>query len=148
MRTTNDVVDRLRRPVDHVEYEAIRRLWTAHSMAEDARDIQGLMATLTDDCTYVVENKGVSWTGKQGATEFYRQLLTAFPDIHFDLQDIVIGPQGVFERARVTATHQLAWLDVPATGGPVEFDVLILFPWDPVQRLFTGEHVWVFERDR
>jgi predicted ester cyclase len=125
-----------------VEYEAIRRLWTAHSMAEDARDINGLMATLTDDCQYVVENKGITWEGKQGATRFYQQLLTAFPDIRFDLQHIVVGPQGVFEQAHVTGTHKAAWLDMPATGERVEFDVIILFPWDPARRRFTGERVW------
>jgi predicted ester cyclase len=111
-------------------------------MAEDARDIGGLMATLTDDCLYVVENKGVTWEGKQGATRFYQQLLTAFPDIRFDLQHIVVGPQGVFEQAHVTGTHKAAWLDMPPTGKRVEFDVIILFPWDPARRLFTGERVW------
>jgi len=31
-------------------------------------------------------------------------------DIHFDLQSIVIGPQGVCEEARVTGTHKAKWL--------------------------------------
>jgi ketosteroid isomerase-like protein len=80
--------------MDPDEYRAIRQLWIAHSIAEDSRDIPGLMATLTEDCVYTVVNKGVDWHGKAGATQFYTQLLTAFPDIHFDLQNIVIGPQG------------------------------------------------------
>lgn len=138
-----DVVKVLRRRTDPAEHAAIQRLWIAHSLAEDAHDIPGLMATLTDDCVYTVVNKDVFWHGKEGATRFYQELLTAFPDIHFDLQHIVIGPQGVFEEAFVTSTYVAQWLDMPQpTGQHVEFNVTILFPWDPNQRLFTGERVY------
>ena len=96
------ILKQLRRKVDSDEYKTIRQLWMDHSIAEDARDIPGLMATLTEDCVYTVANNNVSWRGKEGATRFYQELLTSFPDIHFDLQNIVIGPQGVFEEAHVT----------------------------------------------
>jgi predicted ester cyclase len=139
----SDVVKSIRRRVDPEDYRAIRRLWIAHSMAEDAHDIPGLMATLTEDCVYTVVNSGVSWHGKAGATQFYQQLLGAFPDIHFDLQNIVIGPQGVFEEAFVTGTYEAQWLDMPSPKGQhLEFAVTILFPWDPEHRLFTGERVY------
>jgi predicted ester cyclase len=140
-----DVIKLLRRRIDPDEYRSIRQLWIAHSIAEDSRDIPGLIATLTEDCVYTVVNKGVDWHGKAGATRFYQQLLTAFPDIHFDLQNIIIGPQGVFEEAFVTGTYQSQWLDMPAPQGQhIEFTVTILFPWDPVQKLFTGERVYFF----
>lgn len=139
------IIKQLRRKVDPDEYKAIRQLWIEHSIAEDARDIPGLMATLTEDCVYTVANNGVSWRGKAGATQFYQQLLTAFPDIHFDLQQIVIGPQGVFEEAHVTATYQSQWLDMaPPNGQPIQFDVSLLFPWDSKRRLFTGERIYFF----
>jgi predicted ester cyclase len=143
-----EVLAQLRRPVDPGEYEAIRKLWIAHSVAEDARDIPSLMATLTEDCLYTVVNKGVEWRGKDGATRFYQELLGAFPDIHFDLQHIVIGPQGVYEEAHVTATHQGRWLDLAPTGQRTEFRVSILFPWDAGRRLFTGERVYFFRLER
>ena len=131
----------LRRQLQEGEYAKIRRLWMAHSIAEDQRDIPGLMATLTEDCVYTVLNTGMVWEGKEGATRFYTELLTAFPDVHFELQNIVIGPQGVCEEAHVTGTHEQDWLHLPATGGPVAFDVIIFFPWDPERELFTGERV-------
>ena len=135
----------IRQRVDSEEYRAIRRLWIAHSLAEDSHDIPGLMATLTEDCVYTVVNSGVSWQGKAGATQFYQQLLGAFPDIHFDLQSIVIGPQGVFEEAFVTGTYESQWLDMPPPHGQwIEFSVTILFPWDPGQKLFTGERIFFF----
>jgi len=131
--------------MDADEYRLIRQLWIAHSLAEDSHDIPGLMATLTEDCTYTVVNKGVDWHGKAGATQFYQQLLGSFPDIHFDLQNIVIGPQGVFEEANVTGTYQVQWLDLPEPNGQhVNFAVTILFPWDPDQQLFSGERIYFF----
>lgn len=143
----SDVVKSIRRRVDPDDYRAIRRLWIAHSIAEDAHDIPGLMATLTEDCVYTVANTGTVWQGKPGATQFYQQLLGAFPDIHFDLQNIVIGPQGVFEEAFVTGTYQSQWLDMPSPHGQrVEFAVTILFPWDRKRHLFTGERIYFFLR--
>ena len=138
----SDIIKQIRIQPDPKRHRAIRRLWIAHSTAEDARDIPGLMATLTDDCEYTVLNTGTNWHGKEGATKFYQQLLASFPDIHFDLQHIVIGPQGVFEEAHVIATYKENYLDMPpAEGQEVEFDVTIFFPWDDEQKLFTGERV-------
>ena len=143
---TADIIKLLRRRVDPTEHRAIRQLWIDHSIAEDSRSIPGLMATLTEDCVYTIVNHNVSWHGKEGATHFYQQLLTSFPDIHFDLQQIVIGPQGVFEEAHVTGTYQSQWLDLPAPSGEqIEFNVIIVFPWDPDRKLFTGERIYFFD---
>jgi predicted ester cyclase len=141
----SEVIKAIRRRVDPVEYRLIRKLWIAHSAAEDTHDIPGLMATLTEDCVYTVINSGTSWRGKAGATHFYTQLLTAFPDVHFDLQSIVIGPQGVFEEALATGTYQSQWLDLPPPRSQfLAFSVTIFFPWNPRQRLFSGERICFF----
>jgi predicted ester cyclase len=137
----------LRREITPELYQRIRSEWTAHSIAEDARDIPGLLATLTDDCVYEVVQEEAVWRGHEGATRFYTGLLTAFPDIHFDLQQIVIGPQGVWEEAHVTATHRGDWLGHTATGRAVQFDVLIYFPWDEQKQKFRGERVYFFGLD-
>jgi len=136
------ILELLRRPVDADEYTEIRELWKAHSIAEDNRDLPGLIATLTEDCVYEVMGTGARWEGHDGAARFYTELLTAFPDIRFDLEYIVIGPQGVCEEARVTATHRERWLDNEATGERLEWKNAIFFPWDPVARKFKGEMVY------
>ena len=104
------ILDLLRRPIDPDEVAEIRELWKVHSIAEDNRDLAGLISTLTEDCVYTVAGTGARWEGHDGATRFYTELLTAFPDIHFELDYIVIGPQGVCEEAIVTATHAGTWL--------------------------------------
>ncbi len=139
-----DIKQLLNRELIPGEYEKIRELWKAHSIAEDNHNIEGLIATLTEDCEYRLVQTGNSWKGHSGAADFYTTLLTAFPDIHFDLQNIVIGPQGVMEEAHVTGTHRQQWLNFPATGNPVEFDVVIFFPWDREQQKFQGERIFFF----
>ena len=136
------ILELLRRPVDVDEYAEIRELWKAHSIAEDNRNLPGLIATLTEDCVYEVMGTGARWEGHDGAARFYTELLTAFPDIHFDLEYIVIGPQGVCEEARVTATHKGPWLEHEPTGDRLEWKNAIFFPWDPAARKFKGERVY------
>ena len=135
------VVELIRRETG--DYDAIRELWKKHSIAEDARDLPGLIATLTTDCVYELVQTGHRWQGHEGAARFYTELLTAFPDIHFDLTDIVIGPQGVCEEARVTGTHKARWLNNEPTGEHRTWRVVIFFPWDPELRLFRGEKVYI-----
>ena len=139
-----DAREQLAREVNREVYHEVRELWKAHSIAEDRRDIEGLIATLTDDCVYEVLPGGTRWEGHAGAVRFYTELISAFPDIHFDLQNIVIGPQGVCEEAKVTGTHKGRWLDRKPTGQKVEFRVVILFPWDLEKKKFKGERVYAF----
>jgi predicted ester cyclase len=129
--------------VDAGLYGEIRELWKRHSLAEENRDLPGLIATLTEDCVYEIPAWNQRWEGHSGATAFYNGLLTAFPDIHFALTEIVIGPQGVCEEAVVTATHERDWLDVSASGRRLDFQVIIFFPWDAERRLFSGERIHV-----
>ena len=126
------------------DYEEIRELWKSHSLAEDARDINGLMATLTDDCVYELVQTGHRWEGLAGATRFYTELLTAFPDIDFALTSIVVGPQGVCEEAVTRGTHRGPWLGVEPSGREIVWRNVIFFPWDPDKRLFSGERVYSF----
>ena len=114
-------------------YETIRRLWIKHSKAEDKRDLQGLIDTLTEDCVYEIIPTGHRWEGHDGARQFYTTFLGAFPDVKFDLTEIVIGPQGVFEVAQMTGTHLSPWLGTQPTGKSVRATVIILFPWDPAR---------------
>jgi hypothetical protein len=139
---SDDVRELIRRESSSAEHDEIRELWKRHSIAEDERDLPGLISTLTPDCVYELAQAGHRWEGHEGATRFYMELLSAFPDIHFELTDIVIGPQGVCEEANVTGTYKAAWLGVPPSGEKLEWKVVIFFPWDPDRHLFRGEKVY------
>jgi predicted ester cyclase len=137
--------ERLSWEVTPEAYQRIRRLWIKHSIAEDRRDLQGLIDTLAEDCVYEVVPTGQRWEGHEGARTFYTTFLGAFPDVQFDLQDIVIGPQGVIEVAMMTGTHQGEWAGVMPSGNTVELTIIIHFPWHPAAGKFAGEQVY-FDR--
>jgi predicted ester cyclase len=135
----------LGRRFDPDELRRIKRLWVRHSIAEDARDIDGLVATLTDDPLYEIVPTGQRWQGIDGVRAFYTELFAAFPDNRFALADIVVGPQGVFEVATLTGTNTGPWAGVEPSGLPVSLRVLIRFPWDARAGRFSGETIY-FDR--
>ena len=145
MTERGSIQAQLARGFDPAELRRIKRLWVRHSIAEDRRDIDGLIATLSDGCVYEIVPTGQRWDGHDGARRFYEELFAAFPDNAFALSEIVVGPQGVFEVATLTGTNQGPWAGVPPSGMAVALEVLIYFPWDSVMERFTGERIW-FDR--
>ena len=139
------IQQRLGRPFDVPTLRRIKRLWVRHSVAEDRRDIDGLVATLAPDCVYEIVPTGQRWDGHAGARQFYGELFAAFPDNAFGLTDIVIGPQGVFEVATLTGTNLGPWAGAPPSGLPVRLRIIINFPWDERTSLFGGERIY-FDR--
>ena len=138
-----DVRARLEWPADPATHRRIRRLWQRHSIAEDRRDIDGLIATLAPECVYEIVGTGLRWAGHEGARAFYTELFAAFPDNQFTLSDIVIGPQGVFEAVVLEATHQAQFAGLKPTGRKVRLELAILFPWDPGAQRFDGEQIFI-----
>ena len=140
--TQSTIRERLNWDLTPDAYQAIRRLWIKHSRAEDARDLQGLIDTLADDCVYEIVPTGQRWEGHAGARLFYLSFLGAFPDVRFDLQDIVIGPQGVIEITRMTGTHKGEWAGQPPTSQHISTLIVIHFPWDPLAGKLAGERIY------
>ena len=145
MTAPRSIRAQLARGFEPAELRRIKRLWVRHSIAEDRRDIDRLIATLAQDCVYEIVPTGQHWQGHDGARQFYGELFEAFPDNAFALSEIVVGPQGVFEVATLTGTNRGPWAGVPPSGMAVSLEVLIYFPWDPVTERFTGERIW-FDR--
>jgi predicted ester cyclase len=137
------IQERLARPFDRTELRAIKRLWVRHSIAEDRRDIDGLIATLSPGCVYEIVPTGQRWEGHASARAFYTELFAAFPDNRFALTDIVIGPQGVFEAVVLEATHVGPFAGLAPTGRRVRIELAILFPWDQAAERFSGERIFI-----
>lgn len=134
---------RLAFPFDPAAQRRIKRLWVRHSIAEDRRDIDGLIATLAPECVYEIVGTGLRWEGHEGARAFYTELFAAFPDNRFALSNIVIGPQGVFEAVVLQATHRGPFAGLEPTGRHVRLELAILFPWDPLTQRFMGEQIFI-----
>ncbi len=146
MPATTTVQEQLARDVTPELYEKIRRLWISHSIAEDNRNLQGLIDTLSENCVYEIIPTGQRWEGHDGARNFYLSFLGAFPDVKFNMTEIVIGPQGVFEVTTLTGTHEGVWGGLEPTGNKVHLQVIIQFPWNPTAEKFDGEKIY-FDRN-
>lgn len=139
----NPVIEQLRRRITPDLHRQIRRLWKTHVTAEDARDIDTILTTLTEDCLFEIVQTGDVWHGHAGARAFHEELFAAFPDVRFDLRNIVIGPQGVHQEIALSGTFEADWRHYKAHGRPVAFDILVLYPWDMAAGKFTGERAFV-----
>jgi predicted ester cyclase len=137
------VRERLGWPADPATHRRIRRLWQRHSIAEDRRDVDGLISTLAPECVYEIVGTGLRWEGHAGARAFYTELFAAFPDNRFALTDIVIGPQGVFEAVVLEATHEGPFAGLAPSGRRVRLELAILFPWNADAGRFDGEQIFI-----
>ena len=70
---------------------------------------------------YVNHNPAPGETpGLAGLKQFVMTLRTAFPDIHFTLDDQLAEGDKIATRFTVTGTHQAEFTGVPATGKPIK----------------------------
>jgi len=53
---------------------------------------------------------------KEGTRQFFGMMITAFPDLRLDAQDILTSGDKVVARLRVTGTNKGEFMGTPATG--------------------------------
>ena len=117
-----------------------KRLWQRHVLAENRRDIPGLLATLVEEPLYVVMATGQEYRGKEGVASFYQGLFDGLPDASFDLQSVTIGEEMVVEESRFHGTHTGTLFGIPATEKFVTFPLIIMFP--VIGDRFYGERLY------
>lgn len=105
-------------------------------------DVEGFGALLADDFVEHEETPGLAPT-KEGVKEFFRMYLSAFPDLRFDAEDVLVDGDKAVARTRATGTHQGEFLGIPATGKSVDVQLIdiIRFGEDGLAR----EHWGVFD---
>ena len=117
-----------------------KRLWEKHVIAENRRNIPGLLATLIDDPLYILMATGQEYRGKDGVASFYQGLFDGLPDASFDLVSVTIGEEMVVEESRFHGTHNGPLFGIPASGKFITFPLIILFP--VVGERFYGERMY------
>jgi steroid delta-isomerase-like uncharacterized protein len=89
-------------------------------------DVSVADAAFASDCVIHITGVAAPFRGVSPWKEFLAGLLTAFPDIHFTVEDqLVQGDRAAF-RWRATGTHTGPLGAVPPTGKTVALDGLIL----------------------
>lgn len=86
----------------------------------NAGDVDGFDQVMAADFVEHEEAPGLAPT-REGTIEFFRMYLAAFPDLRFDVEDMLSSGDKVVTRARATGTHGGEFMGMPPTGK--RFDV-------------------------
>jgi steroid delta-isomerase-like uncharacterized protein len=106
------------------------RKWTEHVLAENRRDLDRLIGTLSEDAVYEIVPLKKYWRGKTEIRDFYNMLWTAMPDVKLDLRTKVADEHYVIEESHVHGTHAGPLFGIPPSGRYIEFDLVIFFPFE------------------
>jgi steroid delta-isomerase-like uncharacterized protein len=89
----------------------------------NAGDVTGFGDLIADD---YVEHDGVTDRPptKEGTLAFFRLLLSAFPDMRMDVEDLIASDDKTVARVRATATHHGEFMGVPPTGSRVDVQLI------------------------
>jgi steroid delta-isomerase-like uncharacterized protein len=86
-------------------------------------DLDDYAALVAEDFVEHAEIPGLPAT-KSGMLEYFGMILAAFPDLHFVVDDVIVGDGKAVARATVTGTHQGEFMGVPATGNRAEIQLI------------------------
>ena len=89
--------------------------------AWNAHDLEGFLKRLDTKTIWESDAFPTPFSGHDGARQFFKVYLTAFPDLHLDIQQLLTtGDSYVVVRWRFRGTHHLGPLgDIAATGRKV-----------------------------
>jgi steroid delta-isomerase-like uncharacterized protein len=95
--------------MDHTA--SIRRLYDLIN----AGDIDGFGRQVADDFVEHEELPGIPPT-KAGVIQYFRMMLTAFPDMRMAVEDMIASGDKAVARVTVTGTNTGEFMGMPATG--------------------------------
>jgi steroid delta-isomerase-like uncharacterized protein len=108
----------------------------------NAHDVDGLCEHLADDFVEHEETPGLAPT-KDGVRQFFTMYMAGFPDLRFEVEDILASGDKVVARVRCSGTHNGEFMSMPASGKTVSVQAvdIIRFGDDGLAR----EHWGVFD---
>lgn len=62
--------------------------------------------------------------GREGVKEFFGLMRSAFPDLRFEVEDVIASGDTAVGRVRMHGTHQGMFMDIPATGKQVDIPTM------------------------
>jgi len=85
--------------------------------AWNAHDVEAFVKRLDTKTIWESDTFPVPFVGHEGARQFFKLYVTAFPDLHLDVEAILpAGESHVVVRWRSSGTHKGPLANIPATG--------------------------------
>jgi steroid delta-isomerase-like uncharacterized protein len=111
--------------------EAMDHAATMRSTYEriSAGDLAGFGDLVAEDFVEHDELPGMPPT-KAGLLEYFQALLSAFPDMSMEVEDLIAGGGKTVARVRATATHQGEFMGIAPTGRRVEIQLIDIMRFD------------------
>jgi steroid delta-isomerase-like uncharacterized protein len=95
----------------------------------NAGDLDGFGELLSEDFVEHDEVPGLPPT-KEGVLAYFGSLLTAFPDMRMDVEDVIASGDKAVARVKASATHQGEFMGVPPTGKAVAIQLIDIMSFD------------------
>ncbi len=95
-----------------------------HLTAENAHDLPGTLATLTDDCAFVDRTLGMEWIGHEGAARHYTMWWDAF-DVAVTGERLHLADGSAAAETTWRGVHRGEFAGIAATSRDVEFTVAV-----------------------
>ena len=116
-----------------------------HLAAENAQDLDAIMATFDRDPTYEVEAEAVVHEGYDGVRDFYVEATTAAPDLHIVVRNRHVTDQAILLEVLITGTHLGPFRGLPATGRRLEYPLCAVYTFREGSDRIKGERIY-FDR--
>lgn len=120
-------------PIDAAERDRRRTLLHAHYAAENAHDLERIMATFSSDAEMLynrqsfADDAGIRWAhgyiGMTAAPGAFGELVTTIDAEHFTDDEIVV-------EGRLCGAHQSEFLGYPPSARPVELPFVAFYRFD------------------
>jgi steroid delta-isomerase-like uncharacterized protein len=96
-----------------------------HLAAETVFDMEGTLATLTEDCVFEDVATGEVYRGREGVRAYYNEWWSAFGVVPRDIRSYIAAENFLVVETRFVGTHRGSYRGVPATGRPINLQVAI-----------------------
>ena len=94
----------------------MKRAYDEHREVEEARDLDAVLATFSDNCFLENVALGMRAEGKKAVRESYEALFTAFPDLSPTSEGFAYGDDVFVTWGTVHGTLEGPWLGLEPTG--------------------------------
>lgn len=94
-----------------------------------AGDLDAYAELVADDFVEHDEVPGLPAT-KEGMLDYFRLILSAFPDLRMDVEDLIASDDKTVARVKATGTHRGEFMGVPPTGARAEIQLIDIMKFD------------------